>query len=308
MKTKLMKKVTIPVLKFASRAELQVKKYSPEILLGLGIAGIVGTCVLSCRVTLKSKPMIDEYKEAVTNLKAYWAEEENVKEETSSYGRDLTILTAKTVLDVGVKYAPAALLGGLSVACLVGGHKIQANRLAALTTAYNAVQTAFTGYRERIREEYGEEKDREAYFGTRKMTVTDETTDENGKVKKTKKVVDGTTGKETHSVYGRYFDESSKFWQKDAEYNLLFLKAVQNQMNDRLDERGHVFLNEVYDALGIPRTKAGAVVGWVKSAGDGYIDFGIYDILNFKSRDFVNGYERSIFLDFNVDGLIYDLI
>ena len=60
--------------------------------------------------------------------------------------------------------------------------------------------------------------------------------------------------------------------------------------------------------LGIPRSQAGAVVGWVLGEGDDYIDFGMFDGNNMATRDFVNGYERSILLDFNVDGVIYDLI
>ena len=80
-----------------------------------------------------------------------------------------------------------------------------------------------------------------------------------------------------------------------------------------LKSRGHLFLNEVYDLLDIPRSKAGQVVGWVYNKnnnvkGDNYVDFNIYDITDKAKRSFVNGYERTILLDFNVDGVIYDLI
>lgn len=90
---------------------------------------------------------------------------------------------------------------------------------------------------------------------------------------------------------------------------------VQNQMNDKLKARGHVFLNEVYDALGFDRSEAGRLVGWVwnkdntaMEAGDGYIDFSIFDGSDYAKRAFVNGDERFILLDFNIDGMIYDLI
>ena len=118
-----------------------------------------------------------------------------------------------------------------------------------------------------------------------------------------------------YSQYARFFDEANINWDKSPEQNMYFLKMVQNQMNDKLKARGHVFLNEVYDALGFDRSEAGQLVGWVwnndntaMEAGDGYIDFGIFDGNDCAKRAFVNGDERSILLDFNIDGMIYDLI
>lgn len=111
------------------------------------------------------------------------------------------------------------------------------------------------------------------------------------------------------SQYARFFDEGCPGWNKDSEYNLMFLKQQQMYANDLLKKRGHIFLNEIYDMLGIPRTKAGAVVGWVydenNPIGDNYINFGITDERN---ANFVNGYEKSVLLDFNVDGNILDRI
>ena len=98
----------------------------------------------------------------------------------------------------------------------------------------------------------------------------------------------------------------------------MFLRRQQDYANEVLKSRGHLFLNEVYDMLGIPRTKAGQVVGWIYNEdnpnGDNYVDFGIYDLSNLSDSQkerkmaFVNGQEYSILLDFNVDGPIYDLI
>ena len=92
----------------------------------------------------------------------------------------------------------------------------------------------------------------------------------------------------------------------------MFLKQQMNYANDVLKKRGYVFLNEVYEMLGIPKTKAGKIVGWIydekNPIGDNFIDFGIYNENREKNRDFVNGYERVILLDFNVDGDILDMI
>ena len=122
----------------------------------------------------------------------------------------------------------------------------------------------------------------------------------------------------SYSQYARFFDETSPYWYKNSgnrsndgpEMNLFFLRAQQNYANELLKHRGYLFLNEVYDMLGMPRTKAGQIVGWIykenNTDGDNYVDFGIYKTE--KNAKFVNGFENSILLDFNVDGAIIDKI
>ena len=92
----------------------------------------------------------------------------------------------------------------------------------------------------------------------------------------------------------------------------MFLLRQQNYANDLLKSKGHLFLNEVYDMIGIPRTKAGQVVGWIydekNPVGDNFVDFGIIDIHKERNRAFMNGYEKNVLLDFNVDGNILNLM
>ena len=177
-------------------------------------------------------------------------------------------------------------------------------RNAALIAAYKAVEQSFSTYRGRVREEFGEERDRDLSRGV----VYEQVDLENAEGKKSRQIV-ASVDPNKISEYARFFDETCTEWERNAEYNLMFLKARQTYANDMLRARGHVFLNEVYDMLGIPRTKAGAVVGWVISKdGDNFVDFGIYNPDNPRAADFVNGYEKSILLDFNVDGVIYDKI
>jgi hypothetical protein len=116
-------------------------------------------------------------------------------------------------------------------------------------------------------------------------------------------------GPDDPSIYARFFDPTSPSWSKEPEYNLIFLKCQQNYANDLLKSRGHVFLNEVYDMLGMERSKAGAVVGWLLSKNgdtDNFVNFGVFDGREQVARDFVNGREGAILLDFSVDGVIYD--
>jgi hypothetical protein len=183
---------------------------------------------------------------------------------------------------------------------LTKSHNLLNERNAALTAAYAAVDKAFNQYRTRVVEKYGEEEDQELRYSAQDVEVVNEKTG--------KKTTRRRVGDDEPSMYARFFDELSTSWSKEPEYNLVFLKCQQSYANDMLKTRGHVFLNEVYDALGIERTKAGQVVGWVISKdGDNFIDFGIYTNQD-RVRDFVNGREGAILLDFNVDGVIYDKI
>ena len=115
--------------------------------------------------------------------------------------------------------------------------------------------------------------------------------------------------RETHepSPYAVFFDETSAAWTKNPECNKLFLLRQQEYANAKLRARGYLFLNEVYETLGVPRTSAGQLIGWVydeeNPVGDNYVDFGIFTKRNGK---FVNGFEKSVLLDFNVDGNILD--
>ena len=167
------------------------------------------------------------------------------------------------------------------------------------------------GYRNRVIDRFGKELDNELRYGIKAAEVEEIVVDENGEEKVVKNTVE-VSNLELYSPYAKVFDNGCKGWEKDSDYNMMYLKNVQAYLNDKLRTEGHLFLNEAYDELGIPRTKAGQIVGWIydekNPVGDNYVDFGLYDIHNEKVRDFINGYENVIILDFNVDGNIYDLL
>ena len=110
------------------------------------------------------------------------------------------------------------------------------------------------------------------------------------------------------SQYARFFDESNPYWTKEQEYNLMFLKQMELNANQKLRQNGYLFLNEVYEMLGLTRTKTGQIVGWIydeeNPTGDNHVDFGIYKD-HVGNRNFLNGIERNVLLDFNVDGDIF---
>jgi hypothetical protein len=269
-----------------------------------GVLAAVGSTVLACRATLKLSDVLSETEELKDKAAAMVGERADYTEK--EYNHDLFVLKIKTVLNITKLYAPSAGLMALSLSLLTGSHITLNRRNASLTAAYATVDQAFEKYRQRVVAQLGIDADRDFRYGTEVVSETVE--GEDGKKKTVKHTrVDSSEGP---SMYARFFDEMCNDWKRNPEYNRAFLHCQQNFANEKLKINGHIFLNEVYDALGIPRSKEGAIVGWVLDGnGDGFVDFGIFDDLtNPRVRDFVNGREYSILLDFNVDGVIYDKI
>lgn len=282
-----------------SRNSLLMQKNSPGLLLGVGVAGMVGSTVLACRATLKMEEVVGEAKGKLDTAKTLDHPDYSDKDRS----RDISLVYFQTGIKIGRLYSPAILLGGLSIACLTSSHNILTRRNAALTAAYTALEQGFNEYRSRVVEKYGEEQDRDFRYGTQKVEIVDPETNRKKTVSR--------VSQDTPSIYARFFDLHSTSWSKEPEYNLIFLQCQQNYANDLLKARGHVFLNEVYDMVGVPRSKAGAVVGWILSPNgdtDNFVNFGVFDGKTGIARDFVNGLEGAILLDFNVDGVIYDKI
>lgn len=283
-----------------ARQVLTVQKNSPTILFASGIVGVVATTVLASKATLKLEEVLDdvEQRRALVNglVNANYSERDRQK--------DHVIVTVQGAVSVAKLYAPAVIVGVASVAALTGSHVVLSRRNAAVMAAYSALDKGFGEYRERVREELGEEKDLEFRHGTE--TITETVVDDKGK---SKTVERKKLGSDLPSIYARYFDEASKNWSREPEYNRAFLSCQQNWANEMLRARGHLFLNEVYDMLGLSRSKAGAAVGWVIGKdGDNFVDFGVFNPDNSRTRMFVNTDERTVLLDFNVDGVIWDLI
>lgn len=290
----------------------QLKKHSPEILAVAGTVGVVASTVMACKATTKLHDILEDSKNQVNQVHEVLENKSIPAEKYSEEDgkKDIAVIYTQTTLKVVKLYAPAVILGVLSLTSILTSNNILRKRNVALAAAYTAVDKGFKEYRANVIERFGKDLDRELRFNVKAKEIEETVVNEKGEEETVKKVVnEATVGK---SEYARFYDDGCKGWEKDPEYNLMYLRHVQDYLNDLLRTRGHVFLNEAYDQLGIPRTKAGAIVGWVYNekdpVGDNYIDFGIYDPKDEKARDFVNGYERVILLDFNVDGPILDLI
>lgn len=297
------------------RVGFKFKKHSPEILVGAGVVGVVASAVMACKATTKLDDVLAETKDTVDKIHDVTEHPEKIPEgkeyTVEDSKKDLTIVYTQAGVKLVKLYGPAVVLGTVSIAAIIGGHHILHKRNIALAAAYTAVDKGFKEYRGRVLERFGEEVDKELRYNIKAKEIEKTVTDANGKETVVKETVDVADPNLT-SDYARFFDDGCTGWTKDPEFNLMFLKDQQRYANDLFKSKGHLFLNEVYDMLGIPRTQAGQVVGWIydekNPIGDNFIDFGIYDIADERKRSFVNGYERTILLDFNVDGNILEMI
>lgn len=279
---------------------LSVQTKSPALLFGAGVVGFVGTIVLATRATLKLEPVLAVAQETLqlTVIVVDAPGEPISKRERQKHITKVYLMSA---VEVAKLYAPAFAVGVISIAALTSSHVILTRRNAALGVAYATIQKSYAEYRERVVKEYGTLKDLEFRHGSETREVAVDTDD--GVAVKTVKTFDPNK----ISGYARIFDESCPDWRKNAEANLMYLRSQQNYANDLFQTRGHVFLNEVYDMIGVPRSSAGQIVGWVRGEGDDFISFGLYED-NPAAADFVNGRERSFLLDFNVTGNMFTKI
>lgn len=289
-----MKFVPTRVSRSVSLSALKVRSNSPAILLAAGVVGVGATVVLACKATLKLEETIDDAAKSIQDAKII------VHENEQERNKDIAYAYIKSSIGLVRLYAPTVIVGCASVGCLVQSNRILSNRLAGVTAAYSALDHAFRSYRERVIADQGAEKDAEYRHGVRMEAV--ETAKGTLKAKK--------VGPLEESMYARFFGEDNENWKTTPEYNIMFLRQVQQYLNDMLRARGYVLLNEAYKELGFHQTTEGAVVGWVSSKhdtqGDGWIDFGVFSDENRDAfYEFVTGNDGSIMVDFNVDGPIY---
>ena len=292
----------------------KVKKHSPEILVAAGIVGTITSTVMACKATTKAGDIVDDHHEKMEQINqvALMAKEDETVDYTEQdLKKDTTIVYTQTAVQFIKLYAPSVILGAVSIGSILYSHKILTKRNAALAAAYATIDKGFKEYRGRVIERFGKELDHELKYNIKAKEFEEVVVDEKGKEKVEKKTVN-VADPNQFSDYARFFDESCIAFTKSPEDNLWFLKQRQGEANRRLQHDGYLFLNDVYEMLGLPKTKAGQVVGWVynekEPIGDNFVDFGIYDQTREAVRDFVNGYERAILLDFNVDGNIWDLM
>lgn len=299
-KTEIMKSVN----GMASKTVMKLKKHSPEILVVAGIAGTVVSAVLACKATTKVAEILDETKGTLDTIhEGMETGAINGQEYTTEDGKkDTVVVYAQTGMKLAKLYAPAIILSTLSITSILASNNILRKRNVALGAAYAAIDKSFKEYRGRVIERFGEQVDTELKYGIKAKKFEEiEVDPETGKEKKVKKTV-MVADPNLQSDYAVYFDSKSRNYETNPDYNRMFLKAQQAFANDKLQTRGHLFLNEVLDDLDLPRTPAGQIVGWTKDGPDGYVNFRIVEV----ERETEDGrHEPALLLDFNVEGNIW---
>lgn len=278
------------VTKYASRAMLAAGKHSPTILAGVGVGAIVAGTFMAVRGAFRSTDKVRHAKDEIANAIDVM---ERVGGPREPEAREAVVKASVAAMDVVKAVMPGIALIAVGTGCLLGGHHILSKRYAAVAAAYQGLSEAYKRYRSKVQAELGEEREQKLYYDVDAEAVED--------IKEAVASI---------SPYARFFDPSCESWSRDNAMNVMTLKRTQELANRKLRAQGHLFLNEVYDMLGLKRSSAGAVVGWVynQGTGDDYVDFGVFGREDDRIRDFFNGWESSVLLDFNVDGVIYELI
>ena len=278
-----------------------ISKHAPTLLTIAGTAGVIGTAVVSSKATLTYKDQIQEELDVIEHgpyltsaVPEEYSEEDFRKDRIKCYA----IIAGKTAKH----YAPAVAIGAASIACFWWSHNIQSRRIAGLAAAYAAVNESYKKYKKAIRDHIGEDiVDKAEKVMFENATSSDDWVDISDSGEFSESVIPD------YSPYSRFIDENSSIWDSSSDITELNIRSQLNYMNDILRTRGYVFLSDVYDALGIPRTPASQVVGWLWNKGDGdhYISFGNIEEHRIQFYDESRRKTIAVYLlDFNVDGEI----
>ena len=302
-----MKINTKTLRKSFKKAQLTVRKHSPEILMVAGVIGTVAGAVMACKETLELGDVLDECKQEKMELEEQYAMSEEYSEDALK--KDQVKLTIKQAAKIVKLYAPSVIMEVTSIGVIFASNDIMRKRNASMAAAYATLNSMYKRYRQNVIESYGEEVDKDMRFGVKHEKVTE--IDEDGnKVKIDARIVDLDNTALAISDYSRFFQMGCKgFDASSGRYNLLYLKGIQAMFNNKLIADGYVMLNDVYRELGFDTIPEGWSIGWVydetNPIGDNYIDFGLYEARN-KNQRAVNDWEPVILMDFNVDGNLYE--
>ena len=304
----------VELINKASRAIHKVgfvlKKHSPEILVIGGTIGTVVAGVLACKATTKVQPILEEAKTNIEgihrvkeepNLQEMYKEKYNEEYTDAAMKKELISTYVHTGKELVKAYAPAVSVAAVSITAILVGNNILRQRAMAYAAAYASVDNSFREYRERVVDRFGKDLDRELRYNIKSKEVTEVTLNEDGTTTTETKTVQVPDIMTTPDEFTRCFMEGTQGFTRDAEHNKFYLMQQQGFANRKLQQQGYLFFNDVLEMLGYPKTRIGQVAGWIyddkNPIGDNYVDFGLF---TFDNGDFVNGNERAMWLNFNV--------
>lgn len=287
------------------------KAHAPEIMIGASIVAGAAALYFTVRGTMKLDQIIDEHNDEMEGIKELHDNIPETEEAEKEYKKQVAIQYAKTSGKIALAYAPAAGLALASAGLNVAAHGIMRKRVATALAAVEAVSSSFAAYRQRVKDRFGEDTEREILTGKKVEKVGVEVTDAKGKTKIVQKD-EVTLSDELASPYARYFsaktsDEYYCSFSNDGSgraYNEEFLKSTEQTFDLQLRLNGFVFLNDVYKRLGFEQTPEGQLAGWrLNGDGDGCVKFTVEKVFDGDNEN-----DDVWLLDFNVDGVIFDKI
>lgn len=292
------KNIMTSVTTAKARLGFKANKHAPTALVVTGIGALLASAVFAARDTHKVEPIIDQARRELDLI-------DLGDHDPRERAMEVTKVYVKTGFEVVKTFAPSIALAALGTASILYSHGLMKKREASLLAAYGILERAFDAYRDRVRATIGEDVEQQIYNGE---TMYISEVDQKGRTITWNPTKGGAPS--GRSEYAVEFGPENRNWNSArAELNLVFLRAQERYANHLLQSRGHIFLNDIYDSIGMPRTPAGAVVGWLRDGkGDGYVDFELPEAGTPEEQDyfyFFDG-EGPIFLDFNVDGLIFE--
>lgn len=291
--------------RFGNRSVLKARKHSPTILVVAGVVGMGVTVVAAVKASKKAEVVVSDHKAQRVQIGDIPAKNSVAKDVRKAKQVEVLELYYNTGLELTKVYGPTILLGVLSSGSILYGHKILHGRHLATMTAYSGLMEQFASYRGRIRQTLGEKAELDIYNGAHGEYVEDP--NHKGEYKLQPVFADGDPSSD---VRRPWFDEKNAYFRQDPEVNIMHLTGVQRHMNELFQVRGHLFLNEVLDALNMPRHPEGQILGWVLDAGtgDNFVDFGFLTNDDPHTVAFRNAEVPDVRLNFNVDGIVMDLI
>lgn len=201
-------------------------KYSPQILTGIGIAGVVSTTVLAIKATPKAVKLVEE----------------------EAYERKEKLTPMEVVKTTWKCYIPTAVSMATSITCLICANSVNTKRNAALAAAYKISETAFIEYKDKVVETIGEKKEK-----TVREKIAEDKVKNNPPTQNTIIMTDSGTELFLEPVSGRYF-------KSDMEK----IRRIENECNKKMlhDINGYMSLNDFYDELGLEHSSIGYELGW----------------------------------------------
>lgn len=307
---KFFNKIYQNALTAAGKARLGVVKHSPEIMLVAGIVSIGTGFVMAIAATSKADDCMDAFNKRMDQIKENSALADKTADPEKAYSlaqraEDKRFVYGHMIKSMAKIYLPAVMFEVAGILLICKSHKVLSGRYAGVSAALLAREKQIEEYRKRIREKYGEEAEKDIFYGFKTDTVNEQVTGDNGVTTEEEKKIKTA---DPLNPYSRFIDQDSSIWEKSPQYTLQNILVQQRTANDLLWARGFLTLNEVYRLLDLPQTTDGMIMGWIKDPNvEQKINFGLDNLNSEAIRRFVNGYEDVVLVDFNIDGNIYQM-